>query len=207
MSMGDAGPVFTTAHSPLLTPEQLEESSKESAKGVELEELPTCQSIRADLARSKAMLDISLQRAIDSGFSTNLERENSCIYQPGQVTKVQGPHTSTASDVDSSKMWQKLWHPSNMNKYVHELHKYWQNENPKCDPGKVFVMAAELAVQATHAEPMLAYINWEGALGQASIIFEKVAVSCHGKCLMLELPIYGISNLVQSLSGPSSLAG
>ncbi|EPQ26751.1 uncharacterized protein PFL1_05730 [Pseudozyma flocculosa PF-1] len=337
MSTGDAGPVFTAARSPLVSPEQLEEEelSEESSVGSEPAELPNRQSISADLARSKAMLDVSLQRAIDSGFSANLESEISRIYRQGELTykindrgTFQGiddkvSHTTAAGDVDSGKAWRKLRRPSDMNEYAREMREYRQNENPKRASGKVFVMvdsftpaalpipskptyfhcvldnglhmvqtatvplrpgapskiaqefeliqhknlefsltlvvkrdahlqepqrpaspggmgrkehtsptlkafsrlftspkkqaakrlqqerdeAAELAAQASRAEPMLSYINREGAFGRAGVVFDKVAASCHGKCLVLELPVYGASNPVQSMSGPSSLAG
>ncbi|SPO30879.1 uncharacterized protein UTRI_05502_B [Ustilago trichophora] len=336
MSTSDARPVFTAA-----VPESVDvetssastvtETSSEAQE--EQVELPTRQSISADLAKSKAMLDVSLQRAIDGGFQSNMEKELSRIYQKGESNynvndrgAFQGiddkvTHSTTAGDVDSGKAWKKLRRPSDINEYKKEMRELRESSNARKASGKVFVMvdsftptdlpvpsrptsfhcildnglhmvktatvplrsgrnavskiaqefeliqhknlefsltlvvqrdahlmepqrpssptrrehgsptlkglsrffsspkkqaakreqqereaAAELAAQASRAEPMLAYINREGAFGRTGVIFERVASQCFARCMVLDLPVHGVSNPTGSISGPSSIA-
>ena len=337
MSTSDARPVFTAAASEAV---DLEAGSTSTAtdsipepQEEEAVELPTRQSISADLARSKAKLDISLQRAIDGGFQTNMEKELSRIYQKGESTynvsdrgAFQGiddkvTHSTAAGDVDSGKAWKKLRRPSDINDYKKEMRELREGANARKASGKVFVMvdsftptdlpvpsrptsfhcildnglhmvktatvplrsgrgavskisqefeliqhknlefsltlvvqrdahlmepqrpssptrrehgsptlkglsrfftspkkqaakreqqereaAAELAAQASRAEPLLAYINREGAFGRTGVIFERVASQCYARCLVLDLPVHGVSNPTGSISGPSSIA-
>ncbi|ETS62337.1 hypothetical protein PaG_03419 [Moesziomyces aphidis] len=336
MSTGDARAVFTAASasepsdedsgSTSFVSETISESPEEQL------ELPTRQSISADLAKSKAMLDVSLQRAIEGGFQLNMEKELTRIYQKGESNyKVndrgafQGiddkvTHSTTAGDVDSGKAWKKLRRPSDINDYKKEMRELREASNTRKASGKVFVMvdsftptdlpvpsrptsfhcildnglhmvktasvplrpgrvtsniaqefeliqhknlefsltlvvqrdahlmepqrpssptrrehgsptlkglsrffsspkkqaakreqqereaAAEMAAQAARAEPMLAYINREGAFGRTGVIFERVASQCYARCMVLDLPVHGVSNPTGSISGPSSIA-
>ncbi|KAJ1025183.1 hypothetical protein NDA16_002688 [Ustilago loliicola] len=336
MSTSDARPVFTAA---VPDAADLEAGSVSTASETSSEprdeqvELPTRQSISADLAKSKAMLDVSLQRAIDGGFQNNMEKELKRIYQKvdsnynvndrgafqGIDDKV--THSTAAGDVDSGKAWKKLRRPSDINEYKKEMHELREGSNARKASGKVFVMvdsftptdlpvpsrhtsfhcildnglhmvktatvplragrgavskiaqefeliqhknlefsltlvvqrdahlmepqrpssptrrehgsptlkglsrfftspkkqaakreqqereaAAELAVQASRTEPMLAYINREGAFGRTGVIFERVASQCYARCMVLDLPVHGVSNPTGSISGPSSIA-
>ncbi|CBQ69222.1 conserved hypothetical protein [Sporisorium reilianum SRZ2] len=338
MSTSDARPIFTAAvtddavvDTDSATASTTSESSAEPLD--EPVELPTRQSISADLAKSKAMLDVSLQRAIDGGFQTNMEKELTRIYQKGDANynvndrgafkgiddKV--THSAAAGDVDSGKAWKKLRRPSDINEYKKEMREIREGFNARKAAGKVFVMvdsftptdlpvpsrptsfhcildnglhmvktatvplragrntaskiaqefeliqhrnlefsltlvvqrdahlmepqrpssptrrehgsptlkglsrffsspkkqavkreqqeceaAAELAAQASRAEPMLAYINREGAFGRTGVIFERVASQCFARCMVLDLPVHGVSNPTGSISGPSSIA-
>jgi len=56
--------------------------------------------------------------------------------------------------------------------------------------------------QQIRGEPMLSFINKEGAFGRASVIFEQVAPQCLARCLVLELPVQGVSDPALSLNGP-----
>ena len=340
MSTGDALPFFSAARDPT-SPTSSQESKTSPAEGEEAVaeeeeeevELPTRESISADLAKSKVMLDMSLQRAIDGGFGAHLEREISRIYNQGELkykVKDRGAfqgvddkvsHVTSAGDLDTGKAWKRVRRPSDMNEYAKEMREFRENENPKRVSGKVFVMvdsftpanlpvpsrptffhcvldnglhmvktatvplrsgagavskiqqefeliqhknlefsltlvvqrdghlreperpsspsrkepssptlkafsrlftspkkqaakreqqereeAAELAAQAARAEPMIAYINREGAFGRTNVVFDKVASECHGRCLVLELPVYGVNNATSTMSGPSSMA-
>ncbi|KAJ9474581.1 PH domain-containing protein [Pseudozyma hubeiensis] len=296
-------------------------------------ELPTRQSISADLVKSKAALDVSLQRAIDGGFQTNMEKELLRIYEKvdsnynvndrgafkGIDDKV--THSTAAGDVDSGKAWKKLRRPSDINEYKKEMREFREGSNTRKAAGKVFVMvdsftptdlpvpsrptsfhcildnglhmvktatvplragrgatstigqefeliqhknlefsltlvvqrdahlvepqrppsptrrehgsptlkglsrlfsspkkqaarreqqereaAAEFAHQASRVEPMLAYINREGAFGRTGVLFERVASQCYARCMVLDLPVHGVSNPTGSISGPSSVA-
>ncbi|PWZ00011.1 hypothetical protein BCV70DRAFT_150561, partial [Testicularia cyperi] len=341
MSTSDAPPVFTAAvesETAIISETSSHDTEHNSSiaseeEEVELMALPTRQSISADLAKSKAMLDISLQRAIDGGFQTNMEREISKIYEKVDANykvKDRGAfqgvddkvtHSTTAGDVDSGKAWRKVRRPSDINEYKKEMRELRESEQPRRASGKVFVMvdsftpsdlpvptrltkfhcildnglhmvktatvplrpgrgveskigqefeliqhknlefsltlvvqrdshlvepqappspirkehgsptlkglsrlfsspkkqaakreqqeraaAAELAAQVSRAEPMLAYINREGAFGRTGVVFERVASQCYARCLVLDLPVHGVSNPAMSLSGPSSIA-
>ena len=336
MSTSDARPVFTAADPDAVEVEVGSISTASNSSGEPQEEqveLPTRQSITADLAKSKVMLDVSLQRAIDGGFQTNMEKELSRIYQKGESNynvndrgAFQGiddkvTHSAAAGDVDSGKAWRKLRRPSDINDYKKEMRELREGSNTRKASGKVFVMvdsftptdlpvparptsfhcildnglhmvktatvplqsgrgavskiaqefeliqhknlefsltlvvqrdahlvqpqrssspsrrehgsptlkglsrfftspkkqaakreqqereaAAELASQASRAEPMLAYINREGAFGRTGVIFERVASQCYARCLVLDLPVHGVSNPTGSISGPSSTA-
>ncbi|PWN54025.1 hypothetical protein IE53DRAFT_53865 [Violaceomyces palustris] len=335
MSTGDALPMEASRMRPCMA-----RAGEEDLEGMDPEAdeeesgMSTRQSITADLARSKALLDISLQKAIDTGFGTGIEREISRIYRQGdQKYKVNDrgtftssadkvSHSSQAGDVDSGKAWRKLRRPSDMNEYAKEMREFRENENPKKACGKVFVMvdsfipanlpvpsrptffhcildnglhmvktatvplrsggdpskinqefeliqhknlefsltlvvrrdehlvepqptpasptlrkekisptlkgvsrffaspkkaaakreqqekaqAAEVAFKAARMEPMLSYINREGAFGRAGVVFEKVVSQCTARCLVLEVPVVGVNDPQQSLGGPSSLA-
>ncbi|SNX83993.1 uncharacterized protein MEPE_02701 [Melanopsichium pennsylvanicum] len=336
MSTSDTRPVFTAA---IPDPANFENCSASTATDTSSEpqeeqiELPTRQSISADLAKSKAKLDVSLQRAIDGGFQTNMEKELTRIYAKGESNynvndrgTFQGiddkvTHSTAAGDVDSGKAWKKLRRPSDISDYKKEMRELRENSSIRKASGKVFVMvdsftptdlpvpsrptsfhcildnglhmvktatvplragqgatskigqefeliqhknlefsltlvvqrdahlvepqrssspvrrehgsptlkglsrffsspkkqaakreqqereaAAEFAAQASRAEPMLAYINREGAFGRAGVIFERVATQCYARCLVLDLPVHGVSNPTGSISGPSSIA-
>ncbi|KAJ1019569.1 hypothetical protein NDA18_006047 [Ustilago nuda] len=336
MSTSDARPIFTAAVAEAADLDAgsisfVSEISNEPPE--EQVELPTRQSISADLAKSKAMLDVSLQRAIDGGFQNNMEKELKRIYQKvdsnynvndrgafqGIDDKV--THSTAAGDVDSGKAWKKLRRPSDINEYKKEMRELREGSTARKASGKVFVMvdsftptdlpvpsrptsfhcildnglhmvktatvplragrgavskvsqefeliqhknlefsltlvvqrdahlmepqrpsspsrrehasptlkglsrfftspkkqaakrqqqereaAAELAAQASRAEPMLAYINREGAFGRTGVIFERVASQCYARCMVLDLPVHGVSNPTGSISGPSSIA-
>lgn len=336
MSTSDARPVFTAAASDAADLEagSMSTASEESSESRDEQvELPTRQSISADLAKSKAMLDVSLQRAIDGGFQNNMEKELKRIYQKvdsnynvndrgafqGIDDKV--THSTAAGDVDSGKAWKKLRRPSDINEYKKEMRELREGSNARKASGKVFVMvdsftptdlpvpsrptsfhcildnglhmvktatvplragrgavskigqefeliqhknlefsltlvvqrdvhlmepqrpssptrrehgsptlkglsrfftspkkqaakreqqereaATELAAQASRTEPMLAYINREGAFGRTGVIFERVASQCYARCMVLDLPVHGVSNPTGSISGPSSIA-
>ncbi|CDU22310.1 uncharacterized protein SPSC_00940 [Sporisorium scitamineum] len=336
MSTSDARPIFTAAVADPDDADTASASTTSESSGEPLDEpveLPTRQSISADLAKSKAMLDVSLQRAIDGGFQTNMEKELTRIYQKGDSNynvndrgafkgvddKV--THSAAAGDVDSGKAWKKLRRPSDINEYKKEMREIREGSNARKAAGKVFVMvdsftptdlpvpsrptsfhcildnglhmvktatvplraernvvskisqefeliqhrnlefsltlvvqrdahlmepqrpsspsrrehgsptlkglsrffsspkkqaakreqqqreaAAELEAQASRAEPMLAYINREGAFGRTGVIFERVASQCYARCMVLDLPVHGVSNPTGSISGPSSVA-
>ncbi|SPO29680.1 uncharacterized protein UTRI_05502 [Ustilago trichophora] len=336
MSTSDARPVFTAAVPEAVDAETSSASTVTDTSSEPQEEqleLPTRQSISADLAKSKAMLDVSLQRAIDGGFQSNMEKELSRIYQKGESNynvndrgAFQGiddkvTHSTTAGDVDNGKAWKKLRRPSDINEYKKEMRELRESSNARKASGKVFVMvdsftptdlpvpsrptsfhcildnglhmvktatvplrsgrgavskiaqefeliqhknlefsltlvvqrdahlvephrpssptrrehgsptlkglsrffsspkkqaakreqqereaAAELAAQASRAEPMLGYINREGAFGRTGVIFERVASQCFARCMVLDLPVHGVSNPTGSISGPSSIA-
>ncbi len=340
MSTSDARQVFTAAvlypaaveaevvsTSMILAPDTSSETREEHV------ELPTRQSISADLAKSKAKLDISLQRAIDGGFQTNMEKELSRIYQKVDTNynvndrgAFQGiddkvTHSAAAGDVDNGKAWKKLRRPSDINDYKKEMRELRESSNARKASGKVFVMvdsftptdlpvpsrptsfhcildnglhmvktatvplrsgrgsvskiaqefeliqhknlefsltlvvqrdahltepqrpsspngrrehgsptlkglsrffsspkkqaakreqqereaAAEMAAQASRAEPMLAYINREGAFGRTGVIFERVASQCYAKCMVLDLPVHGVSTLLEAFRVPRAL--
>ena len=336
MSTSDARPIFTAAVADTVDTDTASATTSSDASSEPMDEpveLPTRQSISADLAKSKAMLDISLQRAVEGGFQTNMEKELTRIYQKGDSNynvndrgtfkgiddKV--THSAAAGDVDSGKAWKKLRRPSDINDYKKEMREIREGANARKAAGKVFVMvdsftptdlpvptrptsfhcildnglhmvktatvplragrgvvskiaqefeliqhrnlefsltlvvqrdahlvepqrpssptrrehgsptlkglsrffsspkkqaakreqqereaAAELAAQASRAEPMLAYINREGAFGRTGVIFERVASQCYARCMVLDLPVHGVSNPTGSISGPSSIA-
>lgn len=54
------------------------------------------------------------------------------------------------------------------------------------------------------SEPILNYINREGAFGRSNVVFDQVASNCLARCLVLELPVSGVSDPSLSLNGPSS---
>lgn len=336
MSTSDARATFTAAVSDTTDADAASTSTfTESSSECHDEpvELPTRQSISADLAKSKAMLDVSLQRAVDGGFQIHMEKELKRIYEKGDFNyKVNDrgafkgiddkvTHSTAAGDVDSGKAWKKLRRPSDINEYKKEMREFREGSNARKAAGKVFVMvdsftptdlpvpsrptsfhcildnglhmvktatvplragrgatsnigqefeliqhknlefsltlvvqrdahlmepqrspsptrrehgsptlkglsrffgspkkqaakreqqereaAAELAAQASRAEPMLAYINREGAFGRTGVIFERVASQCYARCMVLDLPVHGVSNPTGSISGPSSIA-
>lgn len=43
-------------------------------------------------------------------------------------------------------------------------------------------------------EPMIAFMNREGAFGQCNVVFEKVAHDCLARCLVVDLPVRGVSD-------------
>ncbi|KAF6766870.1 protein of unknown function DUF1709 [Kalmanozyma brasiliensis GHG001] len=336
MSTSDARATFTAAAADAVEVDSTSASiaiESTSEAQTEQAELPTRQSISADLAKSKAMLDASLQRAVEGGFQNNIEKELSRIYEKvdlnynvndrglykGIDDKV--THSAAAGDVDSGKAWKKLRRPSDINEYKKEMREFQEGASGRKAAGKVFVMvdsftptdlpvpsrptsfhcildnglhmvktatvplragrgtvskiaqefeliqhknlefsltlvvqrdahlvepqrpsspirrepgsptlkglsrffsspkkqaakreqqereaAAELASQASRAEPMLAYINREGAFGRTGVIFERVASQCFARCMVLDLPVHGVSNPTGSISGPSSIA-
>jgi hypothetical protein len=51
-----------------------------------------------------------------------------------------------------------------------------------------------------NVEPMLAYINKEGAFGRSDVVFEKVASHCLGRCYTVDLPVRGVNDPAPSLS-------
>lgn len=336
MSTSDTREVFTAAANDTADADSASlslASDTTSEAREEQVELPTRQSISADLAKSKAMLDVSLQRAIDGGFQNNMEKELTRIYQKVESNynvndrgAFQGfddkvTHSAAAGDVDSGKAWKKLRRPSDINEYKKEMREWREGSNSRKAAGKVFVLvdsftptdlpvpsrptsfhcildnglhmvktatvplrpgrctvskiaqefeliqhknlefsltlvvqrdahltepqrpssplrrehgsptlkglsrlfsspkkqaakreqqereaAAELAAQASRAEPMLAYINREGAFGRTGVIFERVASQCYARCMVLDLPVHGVSNPTGSISGPSSIA-
>lgn len=156
MSTSDARPIFTAAVADaVVDTDNTSTSTTSESSGESLDEqveLPTRQSISADLAKSKAMLDVSLQRAIDGGFQTNMEKELTRIYQKGDSNynvndrgafkgiddKV--THTAAAGDVDSGKAWKKLRRPSDINEYKKEMREIREGSNARKAAGKVFVM-------------------------------------------------------------------
>jgi hypothetical protein len=48
--------------------------------------------------------------------------------------------------------------------------------------------------------PLLSFMNREGALGRASLVFERVASQCLGRCAIFDLPVVGVSEPAPSLS-------
>ncbi len=58
----------------------------------------------------------------------------------------------------------------------------------------------ETPIAAPAAHPLVSYMNREGALGRASLVFEKVAPQCLGKCAVFDLPVSGVSEPAPSLS-------
>lgn len=54
-------------------------------------------------------------------------------------------------------------------------------------------------------EPMLMFINREGAFGRAGVTFESVAEQCTARCLVLDLPVQGVADPMPSMPGAPSL--
>ena len=53
-------------------------------------------------------------------------------------------------------------------------------------------------------EPLLSFMNREGALGRTSVVFEKVANQCLGRSAVIDLPVMGVSDPAPSLSSAHS---
>ncbi|CAO1631455.1 unnamed protein product [Parajaminaea phylloscopi] len=159
MSTGDAG--VSDARRARAGPHQSEAGSTEAeAVGTpsidedpdQEDQLSDRASIQADLNQSKMMLDTTVQKAIDNGFSNGLCRDISRIFRDenspykvkdrGAFEGVQEKisHSRQAGDVDAGKAWRKLRRPSDINEYADEMRAYRANENPKKAAGKVFVM-------------------------------------------------------------------
>ncbi|KAL9938679.1 hypothetical protein V8E36_002398 [Tilletia maclaganii] len=115
------------------------------------EEMESRESIGADLAVSKAMLDQSLKTGLNVPFTTGMERELNRIYKDteakyntidrgvikGMDDKVQ---TTSAGDIDTGKAWRKLRRPSDMNEYAQELREIRESNTGKKPLGKIFVL-------------------------------------------------------------------
>lgn len=278
------------------------------------EQLSDRASIQADLNQSKLMLDTTVQKALDNGFSNGLCRDISRIFRDsdspykvndrGAFEGVQEKvsHSRQAGDVDAGKAWRKLRRPSDISEYADEMRAYRANENPKRSAGKVFVMVdsfqpANLPIPAVpskffcildnglhvvktglsslssavspiaqefeliqhknlefsltlfvhketpisvtptkkektgsitksfvsrllrspkkdktfglhpteQVDPLAAYTNREGAFGRVDLVFESVAAQCLGKCLVIDLPVRGVSDPASTISGHSSI--
>ncbi|KAK0549861.1 Bud site selection protein bud4 [Tilletia horrida] len=115
------------------------------------EEMEARDSIGADLAISKAMLDQSLKSGLNIPFTKGMEREINRIYKDtdaryntidrgvikGVDDKVQ---TTSAGDIDSGKAWRRLRRPSDMNEYAQELREIQSNNTGTKPLGKIFVL-------------------------------------------------------------------
>ncbi|KAE8227232.1 hypothetical protein CF319_g271 [Tilletia indica] len=115
------------------------------------EEMESRESIGADLAISKAMLDQSLKKGLNVPFTTGMETELNRIYKDtdaryntidrgvikGVDDKVQ---TTSAGDIDSGRAWRRLRRPSDMNEYAQELREIRESSTGKKPLGKIFVM-------------------------------------------------------------------
>lgn len=55
-------------------------------------------------------------------------------------------------------------------------------------------------------EPLLSYMNREGAFGRVDLVFEQVASKCLGKCFTVDLPVRGVADQMSSISGQASLS-
>ncbi|UZJ56068.1 hypothetical protein CBS101457_005388 [Exobasidium rhododendri] len=49
-------------------------------------------------------------------------------------------------------------------------------------------------------EPMISYINKEGAFGRCDVVFDKIAQQCLARCLIVDLPVHGVNEPAPSLS-------
>ncbi|KAK0548448.1 Bud site selection protein bud4 [Tilletia horrida] len=151
LSAGDAVQVARQARAEMQAEDVGDDSFFERHRLTAEEEMESRESIGADLAISKAMLDQSLKTGLNVPFTTGMERELNRIYKDteakyntidrgvikGVDDKVQ---TTSAGDIDSGKAWRKLRRPSDMNEYAQELREIRESSTGNKPLGKIFVM-------------------------------------------------------------------
>lgn len=64
----------------------------------------------------------------------------------------------------------------------------------------VFSTSGSQMDNGPQVEPMLSYLNREGAFGQSNVVFDSISKEALCKCHVLELPVHGVSDPPASLS-------